>query len=472
MNKTAKILIIIVTWNKREYVLNLLRSVKQLDYPQEALDIVVVDNASTDNTTDSIRADFPEVTLLCNEENLGGTGGFNRGLAYAFEQPANRYDYLWLLDNDVQVNRGALKALCDILDQHTDIAIAGSTMMQMDYPWRINEMGAFVDRGTASLELHRYLQEVPAFKGKTVADLTNQPLDLSQQLMYCQPFMDVDYVAAASLLIRASVAREAGLWHDYFIHFDDVAWCLHIADMKHRIVVSAQSLIWHMSADTKVPDWVLYYDNRNALDLLKHHSRIENVERTRRYSLKKALYYALLGKSDLAQLHLDAIDDFDQGKLGKKDIALDKAYFSHQHLETIVSDPAVTKILLPWTVNLQASAIQACLVKAMKQRPQLQIDYLLPPANVKAQIQLPAAVKCFLPKFIIRRYWFYGQLYRQKYDVVMQSDYQAILPLAFIAPTIIYINYSNISVRKRINTVKLITIIKNIYRRWFQTRTK
>jgi len=46
--------------------------------------------------------------------------------------------------------------------------------------------------------------------------------DLSQHLMHCQPYyMDVEYVAAASLLVRAEVAKKAGLWRDYFIHFDD-----------------------------------------------------------------------------------------------------------------------------------------------------------------------------------------------------------------------------------------------------------
>ena len=57
---------------------------------------------------------------------------------------------------------------------------------------------------------------------------------------------DVDYVAAGSLLIRADVAKQAGIWRDYFIHFDDVEWCLRIGKMGHRVLASAKSLIWHL----------------------------------------------------------------------------------------------------------------------------------------------------------------------------------------------------------------------------------
>ena len=73
---TPSVLVIIVTWNKAQYVLNLLASLSTLDYPRSLLDIVVVDNASQDNTVEAIKSRYPDVTLLCNSENLGGTGGF------------------------------------------------------------------------------------------------------------------------------------------------------------------------------------------------------------------------------------------------------------------------------------------------------------------------------------------------------------------------------------------------------------
>ncbi|MEL0586496.1 MAG: glycosyltransferase family 2 protein [Candidatus Thiodiazotropha sp. (ex. Lucinoma kazani)] len=340
-NKQARVLIIIVTWNKQQYVIDLLNSISILNYPHESMDIVVVDNASTDSTVELIRQQFNDVHLICNEENIGGTGGFNTGLAWAFEQQG--YDYLWLLDNDVRVHKNALIELLNVLEEQSDVAIAGSTMMQLDYPHKINEMGAFVDRGNGQLLFNRHKQEVPSLQGRDVDDLIKADFDLSQIISECQSWMDVDYVAAASLLIRADIAKEAGLWDDFFIHFDDVGWCQHIADKGYRIVVSAQSIIWHMSAVTKVPSWILYYDNRNILYLLEKYGYQGSIARSIKWTLKKSLYYALIGKPDISALHINALNDYDQRVKGKKDIALDSVYLSLEAASEILLDENIKK---------------------------------------------------------------------------------------------------------------------------------
>lgn len=116
MMPTPSILVIIVTWNKKDYVLDLLNSLRNLDYASSAIDTVVVDNASNDGTAEAIRELFPQVNLICNPENIGGTGGFNTGLKWAFAQPDGKYKYLWLLDNDVLVHRAALSELVNLLE--------------------------------------------------------------------------------------------------------------------------------------------------------------------------------------------------------------------------------------------------------------------------------------------------------------------------------------------------------------------
>ncbi|OQW94037.1 MAG: hypothetical protein BWK79_07955 [Beggiatoa sp. IS2] len=436
---TPHVLVIIVTWNKKQYVLDLLASLATLDYPPEALDVVVVDNASNDGTVAAITATYPQVKLLCNQENIGGTGGFNTGLQFAFEQEPSRYQYLWLLDNDVLVHRRALAELVEILENKSDIAVAGSTMMQLDYPWRINEMGAFVDFNCGSLILNRHLELVPAWQGRSAQELLNSEVDLSKHLLHCRPDMDVDYVAAASLLIRADVAKRAGVWRDYFIHFDDVEWCLRIGKMGNRVVVSAKSLIWHLSAAAKVPTWVLYYDNRNILDLLKTHGAdAVTLRRVIRYILKKAVYYYLIGKPDLAQLHHWAIADFQAGRYGKRVIQLTGHYQPNSQIQAVFLDPTVKRILLPWTVNMQATGIQEALVQAMLQRPELQIDCTTTPEGVKIY-QLPRLRFISLPIKRLKRLKTYWQM-RGCYDLVIQSDYQPIIGLSWLKTKIVFIN--------------------------------
>ncbi len=295
------------------------------------------------------------------------------GLAWAFEQSAGKYDYLWLLDNDVVVHKNALSELVNTLEQNPDAAIAGSTMLQLDYPWQINEMGAFVDRGRGTLVLNRHFEQVPGWREKPIAALLNQEVDLTQLLIHCQATADVDYVAAASLLIRAPIAKQAGLWLDFFIHFDDVEWCLRIAQMGQRILVSANSLIWHLSAAAKVPSWVLYYDNRNVLYLLEKHSDPAAVSGTVKWIAKKALYYALLGKQDLAQLHLDGIEDYQNQIKGKKPITLSAVTKPVNELKSVFFEPALKRILVSCNIHTQATQLQAQLVKAVKQRSDLEV---------------------------------------------------------------------------------------------------
>lgn len=444
-----KILIIIVTWNKKSYVLDLLASLTCIDYSLKAVDILVVDNASEDNTVAAINAAYPYVTVISNEENLGGTGGFNRGFQWAFEQPAGKYQYLWLLDNDVLVHRRALAELVALLEAKPDIAIAGSTMMQLDSPWRINEMGAFIDRSINAgyLLWHRHLEMVPAWQGLSQSELLKVDADLTRHLMHCQPFVDIEYVAAASLLVRTEVAKAAGLWRDYFIHYDDVEWCLRIAEMGHRVVASAKSIIWHLSSIAKVPTWVLYYDNRNMLDLLTQHGVKQSViRRVIRYILKKAVYYHLLGKADLAQLHYEAIADFKANRFGKKKINLTVTAQKNSEIEKILLDPSIKRILLSFSVNVHATGIQEALVRAQLQRPELEIECMPSPSG-ELIYQLPRPK--FIPPFSrykLIRWWNYWKL-RGCYDLVIQSDYQGLIGLSWLKSRLLFINDDNFSQR-------------------------
>ncbi len=439
------ILIIIVTWNKKQYVLDLLSSITTLERSNYSIDILVVDNASEDETAEAIKTDYPQVNLICNPENIGGTGGFNTGLEWAFAK--DDYQYLWLLDNDVLVHKQALIELVTVLEENPDIAIAGSTMLQLDYPWRVNEMGAFIDRVTGKLVLNRHLETVPTWRGYSASELLDQEADLTKYLTHCQPYIDVEYVAAASLLINAKVAKQAGIWRDYFIHFDDVEWCLRIADMGYRVVVSAKSLIWHLSAIAKIPTWILYYDNRNVLDLLQNHgANSADLKKLQRHILKKAAYYHIIGKPDLAQLHYNAVDDFNNKRYGKKDIKLTHSYHNNKDISRVFMDTKVKRVLVSWPVNVYAMGIQEAIVKAQIKRPELQIDWIPSPTDeVLPQVPRARFVRP-MPKSRVKRLLNYWRL-RGNYDLVIQSDYQPSIFLSWLKADLLFINDETFSQR-------------------------
>jgi GT2 family glycosyltransferase len=291
--KDPSVLIIIVTFNKKEYVVNLLKSLRAIEYKNH--DDIVIDNASTDGTAEYLKEHFPSVTVIRNNENRGGSGGFNTGLSYAFER--EKYKYFWLLDNDVVVSKDALGKLVKTLDENSDIAIAGSQMCQLDNPEVTNEIGAYVDFRKGHLVLNRH---VTRKKNNSTG------------------IFDVDYIAAASLLVRADVAKNAGLWEDFFIHFDDVDWCLRIKEMGYRVVGVADSVIWHLSAAEKPITWQQYYDVRNMLFLLDKHATKTDVANFGRRKVLQAIHTELNGLTPIAGIILDAVEDFFTGTKGGK----------------------------------------------------------------------------------------------------------------------------------------------------------
>ena len=89
---SARIGIVICNYNKEDYIVNCIKSI--LASTMKDFDIYVVDNASTDHSVERIREAYAgQVTLIVNQENLGGSGGFNTGLREALKQ-----DYQYLLN--------------------------------------------------------------------------------------------------------------------------------------------------------------------------------------------------------------------------------------------------------------------------------------------------------------------------------------------------------------------------------------
>ncbi len=448
-----KVLIIIVTWNKKKYVVQLLDSIYQMDFDQTQFSILVVDNASTDDTVITLKEKFPNIQLIENKENLGGTGGFNSGISWALEQQENTFDYLWLLDNDVVVHNQTLFYLIQTLEKEQDAAICGSTMMQLDFPWRINEMGAFVDLFRGELNLHRHLKKIPKLKKKKIKQLIKSKIDLSKKLSDCPKYQDVDYVAAASLLIKTSVAREAGLWDDYFIHFDDVEWCLRISELGYRVLVSSQSVIWHLSAHAKIPTWILYYDNRNILYLLEKHSTFETVKKKIFWIKMKAIYLSIIGKNDLALLHIQAIRDYRKQKKGKAEINVAQ----NRPIADILSDPAIKTLLVPSTINLYKTNIQKPLALFAISSSDIKIDYLRIPGSPSNSIPRAKTIKVSTWRLV--RWIKYVQQYN-KYDAVLQSDYQIIPALSWLGNKTIFINNESASIHPATSLTKLFSIIR------------
>ena len=285
-------------WNRRADAIRLLADLAALTpTPGACLRVTLVDNASDQPLSTLQPPAGLRLDHLRLERNAGGSGGFNAGLAHALAQTGPGTDHrtlLWLIDSDVRPEPGALGALLDAMHAHPDALVVGSMLCHPDSGLPF-ELGGHVDRRRGEYVSHRPTQ--------TQLAAPNNPVQ-------------VEYVAACSMIVRAGAARRAGLMADLFVNGDDVEWCLRLARVNSgRILASPASRVRHPHPD-RMRTWDRAYVGRNAfavIDALGLDARTRFRRAAR--EVARALCQTLVGRDDLAGLHLAALESARRGRV-------------------------------------------------------------------------------------------------------------------------------------------------------------
>jgi GT2 family glycosyltransferase len=185
--------------------------------------VVVSDNGSDDGTPDWIRREYPLFQFIENRANLGFAEGSNVGVRWALAAGAR---YIVLLNPDTVVDRRWLEELVHSAEADTTIGVCQSKIYRSpaSTPPVINTVGNHLHyTGVGSCG---HLDEV----------------DLGQ-------FADdseIPYASGAAMLVKTDVVRDIGLLDaDLFMYHDDLDWSLRARLRGHRIVLSAQSIVYH-----------------------------------------------------------------------------------------------------------------------------------------------------------------------------------------------------------------------------------
>jgi GT2 family glycosyltransferase len=232
--------IVILNYNGGEDVIECLESVRNIDYP--SYEIIVVDNASTDNSVESIRKKFPEVKIIQNETNLGFAEGNNVGI-----REANSH-YVMLLNDDAVVGKNILKDLTAAIEERKNIGMAGPTILYYNDPDRIWFAGGRVN-------LFGYLSNW----GKGLARGS------------CSSARLVDFLSGCSVLIKKEVIDKIGLLDaEYFLYFEDVDFCFRAKKAGYECLYVPSPTVWHKVT----PSWITnpvqaYYYTRNPIIVAK-----------------------------------------------------------------------------------------------------------------------------------------------------------------------------------------------------------
>ncbi len=213
MSQPPDLSICIVNWNGREMLRNLLASIEAT---REGLncEIVVADNASADGSADMVAANFPQVKLIRNSQNLGFARGNNQAAALA----AGRL--LLFLNNDTVVLPGAMRTLVRFLDERPDVAAVGPRLIGSD--------GKPQWTGRSLPTLKALLHQVMLIKWTGLFKSAYRRYRKGN--FHPDQSGPIEQLAAAALLVRAEHNAGCGGWDEGFLFgVEDVDYCARLS---------------------------------------------------------------------------------------------------------------------------------------------------------------------------------------------------------------------------------------------------
>ncbi len=294
--------IITCTYKKEAYVKNTVNAILQDSFLHDKnFKIFVVDNGKTLN-----KSDFEDYRVkLISNRNVGGSGGFTKGLIEALQEGV--YTHFLFMDDDIELDTEVIYRLFSIYEYvKQDFAIAGS-MLDLHKKHILYEAGAlynkyFDDEG--NLQYHPFL-----FTGlKHNVDLRN-PTSLNLLLMED----NIDYGGFWFFCCSQEVVKTIGLPLPFFIKIDDTEFGLRIKENFESGIVAFPSLaVWHEPFYAKSPVWALYYEYRNRLITNAIHRSFKYLEIIKKLT-ETLIYYLLIFDYNSAKMMVKAFEDYMQG---------------------------------------------------------------------------------------------------------------------------------------------------------------
>ena len=203
--------VIIVNWNAGRALDDCLASLFA-SKPVGALEVLLVDNASTDGSQARAARDYPGIKILQNAENRGFAPGANQGLEWAVGE------LMLLLNPDAMLQPSTISLLVDFMNEHPEAAVVGPRLLNPD--------------GTVQGSARRDPSPWTGLFGRD-APLTrlfpNNPVSRRELPNLCHVGdapLEVDWISGACLLVRrAAYEQVGGLDERFFLFWEDADWC-------------------------------------------------------------------------------------------------------------------------------------------------------------------------------------------------------------------------------------------------------
>ncbi len=241
-----RVAVVVLTFNAAPFLEGCFGSLRRLDRDDLDVEILAVDNASSDGTARLVRERYPEVTVIETGANLGFAGGNNAGIRRALERGA---DFVYLLNPDTEVEPGFLREAVAVAERRPDAGAVQSLLLLASEPGLVN---------TAGNEIH--------FLGFGYCGGYRQPVSS----VLAEP-REIAFASGASVLYRASALRQVGLFDEllFLYHEDlDLGWRLRLAGWRN--LVAPRSVVRHHYEFSRSPRKYYFMERNRYLVLMKN----------------------------------------------------------------------------------------------------------------------------------------------------------------------------------------------------------
>ena len=284
-----KVIVLVLNWNRKNFTLKCLESLKEQDY--QNLEMVVVDNGSSDGSEAEVKARHPWAGFIQNGDNLGYAGGNNRGIRSALARGA---DYVFLVNNDTKFDRRCIAELVQTAEKNRNYGILGPVAFSYDGGNNALSSGFELDWTLFRFFPFRFVE------GNLV-------------LNHQEDVYRVDAVQGDAFFVRREVFEKVGFFDEkFFLLGEECDFCLRAKAAGFLAGVVKKANFYRMVSPVIGTDSPLrsYYSTRNILLLISKHAKNGDQGRIKLHFLKK-IRWDLQGyflparklRSALAHLH-------------------------------------------------------------------------------------------------------------------------------------------------------------------------
>lgn len=254
-----KVAVVILNYNGVGFLERFLPGV--LKYSSDEAEVIVADNASTDNSVEFMKEHFPNVRLVVNESNGGFAKGYNDALAVI------EADYYVLLNSDIEVKGKWISPVIDLMESDPGIGACQPKLLSWHEPNKFEYAGAaggFLDKYGYPFCRGRIFMSLEEDKGQFDAAPS-----------------EIFWATGACLFVRADAFHKAGGFdNDFFAHMEEIDLCWRLKHLGYRIMYVPGSAVYHIGGGTlpKISSRKTYLNFRNnSIVLIKNLSRMHLI---------------------------------------------------------------------------------------------------------------------------------------------------------------------------------------------------